>query len=108
MRKTGGFRLTQKLLDNGVRSHFSVNFRSLWGWSARVTLSHFLGHFNADAPFLLTVGSFLAFGRTIELFAYGHVWKLFCLQLSLFAYNLSSLLRVGVFFCLQWVSASYE
>ena len=36
-------------------------------------------HHFRDATFLLTVGSFLL---TVELFTYGCVWELFCLQLK--------------------------
>ena len=40
-------KVTQKWLKNGVRSHFWVNFWSLWGRSARVTFESLLGHFNS-------------------------------------------------------------
>ena len=40
-------KMTQKWLKNGVRSHFWVNFRSLWGRSARVTFESLSGHFNS-------------------------------------------------------------
>ena len=40
-------KVTQKWLKNRVRSHFWVNFRSLWGRSARVTFESLLGHFNS-------------------------------------------------------------
>ena len=40
-------KVTRKWLNNGVRSHFWVNFGSLWGRSAQVTFESLLGHFNS-------------------------------------------------------------
>ena len=41
-------KVTRKWLKNGVRSHFWVDFRSLWGLSAWATFESLLGRFNSS------------------------------------------------------------